>query len=225
MVYVLTILVAVMSLTIAIYSGRTVIRLLAVIFTVVICLQQYFMYRSDKAKDQKLESIDNNIVELKKLTQSKPNDPPEKVLAAAAAMILELDSKTKQLESGIKDITLVRRLSDAQKKSIVDSIDSMELKRKVDLIWETDSEAFAYANDFKEVFERTGSLNFRSAINAQFDPGFNPKGLIVVVRDWKHPPQEVLGLIHAFDKAGISYTLASGNNIRNLVLIVVGFRR
>src|SRR4030067_1777816 len=63
----------------------------------------------------KLSSVDNGVSELKRLTQTSPDDPPDKVLAAAAKKIMELDEKTKQLEAGVRDIVSVRHLTDAQK--------------------------------------------------------------------------------------------------------------
>jgi hypothetical protein len=199
-------------------------------------LQQYLTYRSDveREKDRQkdrdhqgaqFQKIDAGIEELKRLTLSKPTDPPEKVLAAAAAKILELDAKTTQLEAGVKDITATRRLDYRQKNILQDMLRSENFERKIDFVWETDSDSLAYANDFFSVFEAAKSLGYRNEIGKQFKPRNIPKGLLVAVKDWRQPPKEAIALVDAFNKANIPYTAVSDNSVRNLILIVVGFRR
>lgn len=199
-------------------------------------LQQYLTYRSDVEREKErqkdrdrqgaqFQKIDAGIEELKRVTPSKPTDPPEKVLAAAAAKILELDAKTSQLEAGVKDITATRRLDNRQKHILLDTLRSENFQRKIDFVWVTDSEALAYANDLFSVFEKAGSLSYRSAIEQQFKPGVIPKGLLVLVKDWGQPPKEAIALAEAFNKAKISHALVSDNSVRNLITVVVGFRR
>ena len=67
-----------------------------------------------KTQNGKLATIGGKLDELKKLTQSRPDESADKVLAAAAAKILELEKASNTQETQIRSLQS-RHLSDKEK--------------------------------------------------------------------------------------------------------------
>jgi hypothetical protein len=193
-------------------------------------IKQSYVAKNENAKlYNKLSSVDNGVSELKRLTQAKPDDPPEKVLAAAAKKIMELDAKTKQLEGGVRDIISVRHLTDAQKDILFNDLAvfcSQMKNLNISLIWQNDSEAISYANDFYQVLTNTKCWHgYRSALGEQFRPAVLPKGVSIIVKDHDDLTKEAMLLMSAFKKAKIPYELVVSKSITEPVIILVGFKR
>ena len=117
-----------------------------------------------KTARKETEKISAQLTELKTLTQSKPDEPPDKVLAAAAAKILDLDAKVKSQAKTVGQIQKQiagRNIDETTAQAII-----ADLKRvgphtvTVDAL--LNDEANRYANRLIEIL-REGGWNLPGA--------------------------------------------------------------
>jgi hypothetical protein len=172
----------------------------------------------------KLGQLSSGIDQLKLLTQSRSTDSPDKVLAAAAAKIEQLDRIVKDQQIKLDNATSTRTLTPAQQNEIIQALAGVcSPSDGISVVWEPDStETMEYAGYFIKPLDALKCLGYRAQFRS-VPPAI--KGLRLITEDWSNPGKTAAALRAGLDKAEVPYTLESRPPLRSpTVSIVVGVK-